>query len=168
MGDLIKTNKLDQETQELVSQAINETDPKKVKDLTDLFNAAIQKKSMVRITKLNDLLDRTTDQAIERFEKQPDQFSNKELLDYMNTVSTISDRAVANLKEANAAPPIQLNQQNNSVNINMGTDAVAELNRESRRKILDAVNSILKQSGEEIIDSEPAIKSEDRSTDTSV
>lgn len=144
-NELIDTTLLDLETKDIVSQAISEKDPKKVKDLTDLFNVSINKKNMVRITKLNDLLDKTTDQAIERFEKQPDQFSNKELIDYMNAVSNISDRAVNNLKAANDAPPIQLNQQNN-VSINVGGTNINELTRESRQRILDAVNSVLQQS----------------------
>ena len=132
-NELVDTTLLDLETHDIVSQAINEKDPKKVKDLTDLFNVSINKKNMVRITKLNDLLDKTTDQAIERFEKQPDQFSNKELIEYMNAVSNISDRAVSNLKAANEAPPIQLNQQNNNVNITVGSTNLSELTREIGR-----------------------------------
>lgn len=160
MYEVINEDNLNAETQEIVSQVISETDPKKIKDLTDLFNLAISKKSMVRLTKLNDLLDHTTDQALERFEKQPDQFSNKDLLDYMNTVSNISDRALNSLRSTETLTPIQLNQQNNSVSITVGGADLNNLSRDSRARILDAVNSILNQTIEvegEVVDSEPGV-----------
>ena len=36
------------------------------------------------VVKLSNLLNKVEDQAIERFERRPDQVSNKELLEYMN------------------------------------------------------------------------------------
>lgn len=41
-----------------------------------------------------------------------------------------------------AIPQIQINQQNNIVNVN-NNDASDNLDRESRRKVMDAVSSIL-------------------------
>lgn len=171
MQEIINTDSLKAETQEIVSKVIEETDPKKIKDLTDLFNLSMSKKNIVRLTKLNDLLDHTTDQALERFEKQPDQFSNKDLLDYMNTVSNISDRALNSLRNAESFTPIQLNQQNNNVNITVGGADLGNLSRDSRARILDAVNSILNQTVEvegEVVDSEPSVTEVDIQSEDSI
>ena len=140
---------LDTQVAQLVDQVVQEQDPNKVKDLTELFNASINKKNMVRLAKLNSLLDKTTDQALERFETQPDQFSNKELLDYINVVSTINDKATSSLKDATLVP-VQLHQ--NNVNINIDPHNITNLTRESRQRILDVVNSMLDNKNLEPID----------------
>lgn len=76
----------------------------------------------------------------ERVTKRADQFSNKDLLDYMNAMGAAMEKAQKQLGDINATPPIQINQQNNIVNINNEAD---ELDRESRKRVMDAVSSIL-------------------------
>lgn len=51
------------------------------------------KKNALRVLKLNDLLDQVSDKMMERFEKRPEEFSHRDLIDYMNTVSTTIERA---------------------------------------------------------------------------
>ena len=53
---------LEKDTQALVNDILNEKDPKKVKDLTYLFNIAQTKKSVLRAVNLNILLDKVHDQ----------------------------------------------------------------------------------------------------------
>ena len=77
----------------------------------------------------------------ERVTKRADQFSNKDLLDYMNAMGNAMDKAQKQLTDIQAMPPIQINQQNNIVNFN--NDSSTELDRESRKKVMDAVSSIL-------------------------
>jgi hypothetical protein len=87
---------------------------------------------------MNDLLDKVTDQVIERFEKRPDNFSNDDLIKYMQVTENAIDRANKHLNLVEETPQIQL-MQNNQVNINIGS----ELDRDSRERVMNAVRAIL-------------------------
>ena len=147
---------LEKDTQALVNDILNEKDPKKVKDLTYLFNIAQTKKSVLRAVNLNNLLDRVNDQMEERLTKRADQFSNKDLLDYMDKMTGALEKAQKQVQDVDPTPAIQINQQN----INLGE---AGLSRESRQNVMDAVASILKRLNEEplekpeIIEEEPVL-----------
>ena len=78
----------------------------------------------------------------ERVTKRPDQFSNKDLLDYMNAMGNAMDKAHKQLNDIQSMPPIQINQQNNIVNVN-GNGLSDNLDQESRKKIMDVVSSII-------------------------
>lgn len=95
---------------------------------------------MIRSATYNQLLDHIMDQMSDRVTQRADQFSNKDLLDYMNTMNSAMEKAQKQLADVDAVPTIQINQQNNIVN--MG-EADQTLDRESRRRVLDAVASIL-------------------------
>lgn len=133
---------LEKDTQALVNDILNEKDPKKVKDLTYLFNIAQTKKSVLRAVNLNNLLDKVNDQMEERLTKRADQFSNKDLLDYMDKMTGALEKAQKQVQDVDPTPAIQINQQN----INLGE---AGLSRESRQNVMDAVASILKRLNEE-------------------
>ena len=75
----VGTESLNKESMDLINQIIAEGDLEKSKDLTYLFNINQNKKTMVRINKLSDLLDTMTQQALVRFTNKPDEISNKEL-----------------------------------------------------------------------------------------
>ena len=55
------SNNLTTNTENLVESILNEDDPKKIKDLTHLFNIAQTKKSVLRSLSYNNLLDRVND-----------------------------------------------------------------------------------------------------------
>ena len=74
---------IDEQAVDLAQKVINETDIEKTKDLVSLFNLNAAKKNVIRILKLNGLLDSVSDTMIERFEKYPNEFSNEDLLKYM-------------------------------------------------------------------------------------
>lgn len=133
---------LEKDTQALVNDILNEKDPKKVKDLTYLFNIAQTKKSVLRAVNLNNLLDKVNDQMEERLTKRADQFSNKDLLDYMDKMTGALEKAQKQVQDVDPTPAIQINQQN----INLGDSG---LSRESRQNVMDAVASILKRLNEE-------------------
>lgn len=137
-GDLsiINTIPINNQTADLVQKILDEDDVDKVKDLTALFNLNQAKKNAVRVMKLNALLDTVSDKMIDRFERYPDNFSNKDLLDYMQVTQSAIDRANKYLGTVDETPAIQMNQQIN-VNINQPLD------RDSREKVADAVRSIL-------------------------
>ena len=104
---------LNDESKALIEQIIAETDEQKVRDLTHLFNANQNKKTMARVNKLSDLLDTITDQALERFTARPDEISNKELFDGLKTVQDLIERGQKQVAGAGETPLIQINQQNN-------------------------------------------------------
>lgn len=129
---------LDNQTREIAQQILDEDDIDKIKDLTTLFNVNAQKRNVMRVLKMNALLDKVTDQVVDRFEKTPDNFSNDDLLKYMQMTENAIDRANKNLNLVEEAPPIQLTQ-NNQVNINV----YKGLNRESRMKVAETVQAIM-------------------------
>lgn len=132
--------KLNEESQALIEQIIAETDEQRAKDLTQLFNANQNKKTMVRVNKLSDLLDTITDQALARFTARPDEISNKELFDGLKVVQDLIERGQKQVSGACETPLIQVNQQTNEVNIG---GAASNLNRDSRERVKSAVLSLL-------------------------
>lgn len=117
----------------------------------DLFNINQSKKSALRIVKLNNLLDKVEDQAIERFERRPDQVSNKELLEYMNVVSNQIERAQKSVNALKDTQAIQITNQRSEVNINVGP----KLDRDSKERVLGVISALLKQ-----VQQEPEIEVE--------
>jgi hypothetical protein len=135
-----KSPGLNEESRALIEQIIAETDEQKVRDLTHLFNANQNKKTMARVNKLSDLLDAITDQALERFSARPDEISNKELFDGLKVVQDLIERGQKQVSGAGETPLIQINQQNNEVNVD---NTVSNLNRDSRERVKAAVQGLL-------------------------
>lgn len=131
---------LNEESLALISQIIAERDEQKARDLTHLFNANQNKKTMVRVNKLSDLLDTITDQALARFTTRPDEISNKELFDGLKVVQDLIERGQKQVSGAGEMPLIQVNQQNNEVNIGNAPQA---LSRASRERVKSAVMGLL-------------------------
>ena len=131
---------LNKEALQIIDKVIIEQDPAKTKDLTYLFNANQNKKAMIRVNKLGELLDTMADQALTRFTKKPDEISNQELLQGMKVVQDIIDKGQKQISGVSEVPLIQINQQNNELNIGDGQTA---LSKESRDKVKNAVMSLL-------------------------
>lgn len=131
---------LDKQATNIAQQILDETDVEKVKDLTALFNLHTKKRNVVRVLKLTHLMDNVTDKMIERFEKTPDNFSNEDLIKFMQVTENSLDKANKSLDLVDQAPAIQLNQ-NNQVNINVGPT----FDRQSRQKITDKVAEIMQK-----------------------
>lgn len=129
---------LSDESKQLLDSLLAETDERKAKELTQLFNANQNKKTMVRVSKLSDLLDTITDQALARFTARPDEISNKELFDGLKVVQDLIERGQKQVSGANDTPLIQVNQQTNEVNIGTNT-----LSRESRERVKSAVLALI-------------------------
>lgn len=146
--EILNTDTLKESTTEVVNQIIDEQDINKVKDLTELFNLNQAKKNLVRIVKLNELLDKVQDQAIERINKCPDEIDNKTLLDYMKTVQDSIEKSQKNVSEMSSAPLVQINNQTNEININ--SDLV--LSPEEKERVINAVQQLLQLSKKEAMD----------------
>lgn len=149
---------LEKDTKSLVNDILKEKDPKKVKDLTYLFNMAQTKKSVLRAINLNSLLDKVNEQMEERLTKRADQFSNKDLLDYMDKMTGALEKAQKQVQDVDPTPAIQINQQN----INIGE---AGMSRESRQNVMDAVAAILKRINENPLEESEIIEEEAVSND---
>ncbi len=144
----LNTEPVDTQTTDIAQQILDETDVDRVKDLTALFNLNTQKRNVARVLKMTDLLDRVTDQMLTRFERTPDNFSNEDLIKFMQVTENSIEKANKSISQVDETPAIQL-QQNNQVNINIGDS----LNRESRQRVTDTVQAILNKIGTgEIID----------------
>lgn len=110
----------------------------KVKDLTQLFNAAHIKKQVLRTMAYDEILDHINDQMAERIIQRGDQFSNKDLIDYANSVTSHLEKAQKQISGVNDIPVIQINQQNNTII----TDT---LDSESQQRVESAIKSILEK-----------------------
>ena len=134
--------KLNTESAALIEKIIAESDEQKVKELTQLFNANQNKKTMARVNKLSDLLDTITDQALTRFTSRPDEISNKELMDGLKIVQDLIERGQRQAAGVEMTPPplIQVNQQT----VNIGESGANSLNRDSRERVKNAVMDLLK------------------------
>ena len=117
----------------LLNQIVKSDNPDEIKDLTKLFNLNQNKKNLVRIAKLNDLLDKVSDKAIERIDISADDISDKDLLGYMQTVQNVIEKSQKSVEAMDNVPMIQINQQNN-------ISVECELSRESKEKIIDIIN----------------------------
>lgn len=110
----------------------------------ELFNLNQTKKNVLRLARLNGLLDQADEQLLHRLEKRPDQLTTKDILDIMNTVSAqvdrindFNDRFTEDTKST-----IKIAQHDTTeVNISMTPD----LTRDEKNDVMDAVASLLKQ-----------------------
>lgn len=125
----------------IMRQIIEAPTKEELQTQLELFNINQSKKNAMRIVKLSNLLNKVEDQAIERFERRPDQVSNKELLEYMNVVSNQIDRAQKSVDAVKDAPAIMIKNQKNELNINVGP----QLDRDSKEKVMDVISLLLKQ-----------------------
>lgn len=126
--------KLTTPMEELEDSILSSDDPNELSDIIDLFNLNIQKKNIIRNNKLSEIQDKVVEKMLERIQEEPWNFSNDDLVKFHKVIQDSLAKSNTSLDETNI-PSIQLNQQ-----INISTP---EFNRESREKILLAVNEIL-------------------------
>ena len=158
---LVDSKALSDESKMLLNQIIKETSVSKVNDLTELFNINQNKKTMARMDKMSDLLDLLTDKLIERVTKRPDELSHKDILDAMKTASDMIDKGNKQINNQENVPLIQINNQDNSVNVDTSLGDLKT--RESRERVKSAVAAVLqnldldqlvKNNTENVVDSE--------------
>lgn len=143
MNELEKKKEFDlSSTPAELEKGIMETnDPEELQKIIDLFNINIKKKDIIRTAKLNELQDQTLSQIRERIMKNPDLFSNRDLLDYFKVMQETINKADIS---TNNLPKIQYNQQ--IINLGQPDDS---LSRESKEKVMDLVRAIIQQSPQE-------------------
>lgn len=119
---------------ELEDEILTSEDADELSDIIDIFNLNLQKRNLIRNKKLNDIQDKVVERMLEKIESEPWEFSNDDLIKFHKVIQDTITKS-PNIDKTEI-PLIQVNQQ-----INVGT---ANFDRESRSKILSAVNSILK------------------------
>lgn len=148
-------NLIEAETADTVHAIITAKDQDELKQNIAAFNLAQLKKNTLRVVKLNSLLDKVSEQAVKRFEKRPDEFSNKDILDYISVVSDQINRSQKYI-DTNLANPnqtlIQINK--NNITINNNDDS---LDRESRDKVVNAISALLDLMEEEKADQKQTV-----------
>lgn len=154
---------LDAEESKIVHDIIEAPTQQELQAQFDLFNMAQNKKNALRIIKLNKLLDKVEDQAIERFEKRPDQVSNRELLDYMQVVSGQIDRSQKQIDSLKDKPMISIKHETTEVNLNM----TPELDRDSKNRVLNAIANLLQQAQKPVIEEDNVIDLSENIEDSS-
>lgn len=131
--------KIDRETEDIINNAIVASSGDELQDLTNLFTLNQKKKEMLRIHKLNSLMDVITDEVKERVENVR-YAEDKDLIGYMKVVQNSIDKSTEKLNQEHQMPSIQFNQQN----INLGTNSdTTQVSRESREKVLEFVKNVL-------------------------
>lgn len=142
--ETIESYSLVSEGDNIINDIISEKDPDKLDNLTKLFSLTQKKKQLARINKLSKLLDKVDNEVINRFENNPQVIEDRDLYRYWQTTSDIVNNKT---EDDISLPRVQINNQTN-INVNQ----LSGLNRESRAKVLDAVNKILGEATSEVID----------------
>lgn len=127
--------------EDIANGIMQEKDPDKLKNLVQLFNLNLSKKSVARSISISNLIDHVTDQMGERLTKRADEFSNLELINYLKVLQDSLDKSSKAMEQVNEAPVINFTQNNNTVNIGQGDST--GIDRESRERIMDAVSAYL-------------------------
>lgn len=131
------------DTNKITEQIVRENDAEEIKRLTQLFNMNIAKKNVLRVNKLNELVDYTSDEMLNRL-KNGDEISNKDLLGFLTSAQGVLDKSSKIVDGVQEAPAIQYNTQNN---ITITTNE-NELTREERENVLSIVSAILNNKNE--------------------
>jgi len=134
----INTEDLNQESLAILNQLIAESDVEKTKDLTYLFNQNQNKKTMVRMDNLSKLQDLLVNEYSRRVAEKPDEISNQEIITSLKTIQDILERGQKNIVAEPEKPLIQINTQTNNIG-----DGAAGLTRDSRKRVEDAVASLI-------------------------
>ena len=134
----INASELNKDISNLAQQLIDEKDIDASKNIVQLFNFNLSKRNALRILKLNGLYDNITDQMIERFQKRSGEFSNSDLLSYLQTVENSIEKSQKSLSQVDEQPTI-VQTNNTQVNFNV----LDGFNDDSRDRIANAIKSIL-------------------------
>lgn len=134
---------------ELQSDIVQEQNPDKLKDLTHMFNLVQAKKNVLRASQLDALYDKLVVEVQRRLANG--EFRDND--DFMNAWKMIEgalNRAEAKVNLVDETPAITLLQQNNTVNVG----SAEALTKESRDRILKAVQSLMNNKDDIVVDGE--------------
>ena len=115
--------------------------PEEIQSAIELFNINQSKKNILWIQKLTSLQNMVADNMKKRLEDCPGMFSNKELSDYLSTLSSSIGAAVRNgATKLDTAPMIQVLQNNVTIG---SSDEIDSLSEESKKKLESLFEGII-------------------------
>ena len=147
---------LNDETKDIVDRIVSSQDSQTITDLTKLFNINQIKKNVVRIDKLNALLDQVNDEA------RPDAISNRDLLDYMQVVQNSLDKSSKVVNSVDSVPIVQIHSQTNVFNVEDSNKIT--LDRDSRERVMEVVRQYMSRINAEKEDNITIIDVEDNTS----
>lgn len=134
--ELIDITPLESRSSQITSEILSQNELPKIKDLVDEFNLNQTKKNAFRIHQYSNLLDKISNEMEDRLTKNTDEFTNSDLLQYLQAIQSAMDKADKKLNGINDMnPSIVVNQ----INI----ENKETLDRDSRMKIQETVKAIL-------------------------
>lgn len=146
LAEIYKPDNLNKTQEEVIKDLIAANTRDELKKQIDLFDVNQAKKNAARIIKLEQLRGKVEDQMMDRFNKRPDQMSNRELLDFLTTISSqidSSQKVVDSIETKDLAKQVALSSDSSTpttqYNINLGTD----INKDSKDNVVDAIKDIL-------------------------
>lgn len=149
-------SKIDTDSKKLIDDVLNAETTEEIKDVTQMFNLMQAKKNLLRVMQMNNVLDGVTKQMLERIDKRPGDFSNDDLVSYLNSVQNAIDKTNKTVS-IDDLPMISLNQTNN-VTVSLGDT----FDRDSRSRIEQAIKALLNSTDDNTI----YIEKEDVKDDT--
>lgn len=142
--DSVPTQLIEKDNSDLITNLLNAKNVNELDNALALFQFNEAKKTILRTSKLSDLLDSINEQAEKRIEETPDLISNKDLMSFMNTVGSQLDNHQKILYNIKENPP-NIKVENNTINLNVkNDDQYINLTNDSKRRIVDFVKDILK------------------------
>ena len=142
--DSASTQLVEKDNSDLITNLLNAKNVNEFDDALALFQFNEAKKTILRTSKLSDLLDSINEQAEKRIEETPDLISNKDLMSFMNTVGSQLDNHQKILYNIKENPP-NIKVENNTINLNVkNDDQYINLTNDSKRRIVDFIKDVLK------------------------
>ncbi len=120
---------------DMKNRLMNASSKKELEEIVSIFNLDIAKKNLMRSAVYSDLVDKVIDEMSKRVEKTPGQFSNKDLLEYMNALQAQLSKNTLENKEL---PNIAIQQ--NIVNVN---SPLSDFDRDSKDRMREVLKNIL-------------------------
>lgn len=152
----VNEDKNDKQTAYIAQKILDTDNVQEVQKFVDLFNVNYAKRNVVRLLKLDEIQDSITDEILTRIQTNGSAIDDETLLSYLTAVQHISKESLNQLNGVENASSITLTQ-NNQVNINVNNTEMS-LPRESRERITDAVQSILKKLNRDQIEQQNQLK----------
>lgn len=132
---------------EIIEKVNKTNDIQELKDLTNIFGISLTKKEIARTSRESDLLDKLIEHAGERIDKKASNLTTQELLDYIKVFQSNVDKSKKTFNTELEDASLKINDSHTEININVNDSLT--MSRESREKILQAIDAIIKSSQEE-------------------
>lgn len=140
-SDLIKLSDINTEITSTTQSILQEESPEKLKQLINLFNLQETKKSAVRTAAYHELLDKISDEMLTRFNKHRNEFTNDDMLKYLQAAHTAIDKFNQTTTEISETPISLINV----TNVNIPASNEPALTREEREHIIEVLKLLKKQ-----------------------